>query len=132
MKVRQLSYTGNIEHVLLIYLYYNDGENALIINDIFMLHFANINQLIHFLVTYPGSIICIFSPQPFQFGNFAKKSAGWECDTCLVANKAEANKCVACEMPKPGAKPPTGKTFNRYFYIFTEVYVIRSEELAGC
>ncbi|NXN97608.1 NU153 protein, partial [Rhinopomastus cyanomelas] len=26
----------------------------------------------------------------------------WECDTCLVQNKAEAKKCVACETPKPG------------------------------
>ncbi|KFW09414.1 Nuclear pore complex protein Nup153, partial [Eurypyga helias] len=26
----------------------------------------------------------------------------WDCDTCLVQNKPEATKCVACETPKPG------------------------------
>uniref|UniRef100_A0A8I5TED3 Nuclear pore complex protein Nup153 n=1 Tax=Pongo abelii TaxID=9601 RepID=A0A8I5TED3_PONAB len=26
----------------------------------------------------------------------------WDCDTCLVQNKPEAIKCVACETPKPG------------------------------
>ncbi|XP_050163423.1 nuclear pore complex protein Nup153 isoform X2 [Myiozetetes cayanensis] len=26
----------------------------------------------------------------------------WECDTCLVQNKLEATKCIACETPKPG------------------------------
>ncbi|KAM7071547.1 nuclear pore complex protein Nup153 [Acridotheres tristis] len=27
----------------------------------------------------------------------------WDCDTCLVQNKPEATKCIACETPKPGA-----------------------------
>ncbi|KAM6103693.1 nuclear pore complex protein Nup153 isoform 4-T4 [Theristicus caerulescens] len=26
----------------------------------------------------------------------------WDCDTCLVQNKSEATKCIACETPKPG------------------------------
>ncbi|NWV32235.1 NU153 protein, partial [Grantiella picta] len=26
----------------------------------------------------------------------------WDCDTCLVPNKPEATKCIACETPKPG------------------------------
>ncbi|XP_037690939.1 nuclear pore complex protein Nup153-like [Choloepus didactylus] len=26
----------------------------------------------------------------------------WECDACLVQNKAEARKCIACETAKPG------------------------------
>ncbi|NXA98172.1 NU153 protein, partial [Melanocharis versteri] len=26
----------------------------------------------------------------------------WDCDTCLVQNRPEATKCVACETPKPG------------------------------
>nr|3GJ3_B Chain B, Nuclear pore complex protein Nup153 [Rattus norvegicus] len=29
-------------------------------------------------------------------------SGTWDCDTCLVQNKPEAVKCVACETPKPG------------------------------
>nr|XP_034981671.1 nuclear pore complex protein Nup153 isoform X4 [Zootoca vivipara] len=37
------------------------------------------------------------------FGDKFKAAAGtWDCDTCLVQNKPEATKCVACETPKPG------------------------------
>ncbi|XP_073188100.1 nuclear pore complex protein Nup153 isoform X7 [Lepidochelys kempii] len=37
------------------------------------------------------------------FGDKFKTAAGtWDCDTCLVQNKPEATKCVACETPKPG------------------------------
>ncbi|XP_075389605.1 nuclear pore complex protein Nup153 isoform X2 [Tenrec ecaudatus] len=37
------------------------------------------------------------------FGDKFKPAAGtWDCDTCLVLNKPEAVKCVACETPKPG------------------------------
>lgn len=37
------------------------------------------------------------------FGDKFKAAAGtWDCDTCLVQNKPEAIKCVACETPKPG------------------------------
>ncbi|KAG9337776.1 hypothetical protein JZ751_028275 [Albula glossodonta] len=42
-------------------------------------------------------------PPPSGFGTlFAPPTGSWECDTCLVQNKAEASKCVACETPKPG------------------------------
>ncbi|XP_044026709.1 nuclear pore complex protein Nup153 isoform X2 [Siniperca chuatsi] len=38
------------------------------------------------------------------FGDKFKKPEGaWECDTCLVENKAEDTKCVACMSAKPGA-----------------------------
>ncbi|XP_054462264.1 nuclear pore complex protein Nup153 [Anoplopoma fimbria] len=38
------------------------------------------------------------------FGDKFKKPTGsWECDTCLVENKAENTKCVACMSAKPGA-----------------------------
>ncbi|XP_045914591.1 nuclear pore complex protein Nup153 isoform X4 [Micropterus dolomieu] len=38
------------------------------------------------------------------FGDKFKKPEGaWECDTCLVENKAEVSKCVACMSAKPGA-----------------------------
>ncbi|XP_070702318.1 nuclear pore complex protein Nup153 isoform X2 [Pempheris klunzingeri] len=38
------------------------------------------------------------------FGDKFKKPEGaWECDTCMVENKAEDTKCVACMSPKPGA-----------------------------
>ncbi|XP_030067244.1 nuclear pore complex protein Nup153 isoform X3 [Microcaecilia unicolor] len=37
------------------------------------------------------------------FGDRFKPVVGsWDCDTCLVHNKAKATKCVACETPKPG------------------------------
>ncbi|XP_051026781.1 nuclear pore complex protein Nup153 [Acomys russatus] len=37
------------------------------------------------------------------FGEKFKPAVGtWDCDTCLVQNKPEAVKCVACETPKPG------------------------------
>ncbi|XP_023593259.1 nuclear pore complex protein Nup153 [Trichechus manatus latirostris] len=37
------------------------------------------------------------------FGDKFKPAAGaWDCDTCLVQNKPEAVKCIACETPKPG------------------------------
>uniref|UniRef100_A0A8C0XNY7 Nuclear pore complex protein Nup153 n=2 Tax=Castor canadensis TaxID=51338 RepID=A0A8C0XNY7_CASCN len=37
------------------------------------------------------------------FGDKFKPAVGtWDCDTCLVQNKPEAIKCVACETPKPG------------------------------
>ncbi|XP_027731142.1 nuclear pore complex protein Nup153 isoform X2 [Vombatus ursinus] len=39
----------------------------------------------------------------FGFGDKFKPAVGtWDCDTCLVQNKPEATKCVACETPKPG------------------------------
>ncbi|XP_068093050.1 nuclear pore complex protein Nup153 isoform X2 [Hyperolius riggenbachi] len=39
-----------------------------------------------------------------KFEQLARKPAGsWECTICLVQNKAEDNKCVACTAPKPGA-----------------------------
>ncbi|KAM4705741.1 nuclear pore complex protein Nup153 [Rhinophrynus dorsalis] len=54
------------------------------------------------------------------FGDKFKMAAGtWNCDTCLVQNKAEATKCVACETPKPGTGvkaalliPPTTKAMK--------------------
>ncbi|XP_005092021.1 nuclear pore complex protein Nup153 isoform X2 [Aplysia californica] len=35
---------------------------------------------------------------------FKKPAGSWECDTCMLTNKPDAVKCVACEAPKPGAK----------------------------
>lgn len=40
------------------------------------------------------------------FGNMFKKPEGaWTCDTCMIQNKADVSKCLACETPKPGSKP---------------------------
>ena len=37
----------------------------------------------------------------------AAKSVGWDCSVCLVPNKADADKCIACETDKPGAVKKT-------------------------
>ncbi|KAG9465300.1 hypothetical protein GDO78_018538 [Eleutherodactylus coqui] len=42
-----------------------------------------------------------------KFEELARKPIGsWECDVCLVQNKAEDNKCIACTTPKPGSSAP--------------------------
>ncbi|XP_066530725.1 nuclear pore complex protein Nup153 [Hoplias malabaricus] len=39
------------------------------------------------------------------FGDKFKKPEGsWECDVCMVQNKAEDKQCVACQSVKPGTK----------------------------
>lgn len=35
---------------------------------------------------------------------FKKPEGAWECDVCLVQNKASDVQCVACQAGKPGAK----------------------------
>ncbi|KAM7346648.1 nucleoporin 153 isoform 2-T2 [Cochliomyia hominivorax] len=54
------------------------------------------------------------SPKPaIGFGNIFKKSSNeWECDACMIRNKSDVNKCVACETPRKQAtlinhQPPT-------------------------
>ncbi|GCC32077.1 nuclear pore complex protein Nup153 [Chiloscyllium punctatum] len=44
-----------------------------------------------------------FKETPVSFGDKFKPALGtWSCDTCLVQNKSEAVKCVACDSPKAG------------------------------
>lgn len=33
---------------------------------------------------------------------FKMPEGSWECDACMLQNKAEDTKCVACTNPKPG------------------------------
>ena len=35
---------------------------------------------------------------------FAPPPGSWTCDTCMLGNKPESDKCVACSEPKPGSK----------------------------
>ncbi|XP_027891955.1 nuclear pore complex protein Nup153 isoform X2 [Xiphophorus couchianus] len=50
------------------------------------------------------------------FGPIFSKPAGtWECDTCLVLNKSDAVKCVACETAKPGTGLKPSLTFPPNF-----------------
>ncbi|ETE69886.1 Nuclear pore complex protein [Ophiophagus hannah] len=45
----------------------------------------------------------VSSTEAQGFGDKFKAGVGtWDCDTCLVQNKSETAKCVACETPKPG------------------------------
>ncbi|XP_059172205.1 nuclear pore complex protein Nup153-like [Physella acuta] len=41
---------------------------------------------------------------------FKKAPGSWECDSCMLSNKPEAVKCVACDSTKPGSKPLSGNT----------------------
>lgn len=50
----------------------------------------------------------------FAAAGYSPKTDGWKCDLCAVSNPATADKCAACETPKPAAAPtasagaPTG------------------------
>ncbi|XP_047461119.1 nuclear pore complex protein Nup153 isoform X2 [Mugil cephalus] len=45
------------------------------------------------------------------FGDkFKKPEDSWECDTCMVVNKAEDSKCVACTSAKPGSSAETSSS----------------------
>lgn len=45
----------------------------------------------------------ISAPLTNSFGSQFKPSAStWECSSCMIRNKLEAQKCIACETPKPG------------------------------
>ncbi|KFQ20874.1 Nuclear pore complex protein Nup153, partial [Mesitornis unicolor] len=62
----------------------------------------------------PGSSVPVTSSSASAFSaasggflnldKFKKPEGSWDCDVCLVQNKAEATKCVACESAKPGTK----------------------------
>ena len=43
---------------------------------------------------------------PAGFGNQFKKSSNeWECDACMIRNKSDISKCVACETPRKQNSP---------------------------
>jgi len=45
------------------------------------------------------------APVDDLFAKFTKKAAGsWICDVCMLSNPGDADKCIACETPRPGAK----------------------------
>ncbi|NXE08096.1 NU153 protein, partial [Lophotis ruficrista] len=58
-------------------------------------------------VPVTSSSISAFSASSGGFldlDKFKKPEGSWDCEVCLVQNKAEATKCVACESAKPGTK----------------------------
>ncbi|XP_028968603.1 nuclear pore complex protein Nup153-like [Galendromus occidentalis] len=55
-----------------------------------------------------------------QWGDLFKKPAGqWSCGTCMVSNKAEASKCVACESPNPDSKAAPSAASTSSFPVST-------------
>jgi len=63
--------------------------------------------LVEGLTPVTSSSASTFSAPSGEFldlDKFKKPEGSWDCETCLVRNKAEATKCVACESAKPGAK----------------------------
>ncbi|NXP05001.1 NU153 protein, partial [Thinocorus orbignyianus] len=62
----------------------------------------------------PGSSVPVTSSSVSTFSapsggfldldKFKKPEGSWDCEVCMVQNKAEATKCVACESAKPGTK----------------------------
>ncbi|XP_054020346.1 nuclear pore complex protein Nup153 [Dryobates pubescens] len=62
----------------------------------------------------PGSSVPVTSSSVSAFSaasggfldldKFKKPEGSWDCEVCLVTNKAEATKCIACESAKPGTK----------------------------
>ncbi|NWV23572.1 NU153 protein, partial [Origma solitaria] len=60
-----------------------------------------------FSVPVTTSSISAFSASSGGFldlDKFKKPEGSWECEVCMVSNKAEATKCIACESAKPGTK----------------------------
>jgi len=56
------------------------------------------------------------------FAKFKKAASGkWTCDVCMILNDASADKCVACENPRPGSKPvPAAATEAKSTFSFGE------------
>ncbi|NXM89753.1 NU153 protein, partial [Oenanthe oenanthe] len=60
-----------------------------------------------FSVPVTSSSVSAFSASSGGFldlDKFKKPEGSWQCEVCLVQNKAEATQCIACESAKPGTK----------------------------
>jgi len=46
------------------------------------------------------------------FSKFKPAAGAWSCDICMISNKGDSDKCIACESPKPGSavKPSANET----------------------
>ena len=47
------------------------------------------------------------APDSSLVAKFAPPAGSWTCDTCMISNKSDDSACIACQTPKPGAKPGT-------------------------
>ncbi|NXF22382.1 NU153 protein, partial [Rhodinocichla rosea] len=57
-----------------------------------------------FSVPVTSSSVSASSGGFLDLDKFKMPEGSWECEVCLVQNKAEATKCIACETAKPGTK----------------------------
>ncbi|NXD35317.1 NU153 protein, partial [Copsychus sechellarum] len=60
-----------------------------------------------FSVPVTSSSVSAFSASSggiLDLDKFKKPEGSWQCEVCLVQNKAEATQCIACESAKPGTK----------------------------
>ncbi|NXP88125.1 NU153 protein, partial [Passerina amoena] len=57
-----------------------------------------------FSVPVTSSSVSASSGGFLDLDKFKMPEGSWECEVCLVQNKAEATKCIACENAKPGTK----------------------------
>lgn len=74
----------------------------------------DLNRMIISLSSFSGSSVPVTSSSVSAFSassggfldldKFKKPEGSWECEVCLVQNKAEATKCIACQSAKPGTK----------------------------
>lgn len=79
-----------------------------------------------------GANLAVSSSTPL-LNSLKKPEGSWECSTCLVRNKKEDTKCVACSTPNPNAPaasekpkptfsfgiPPTSSTETKSFNAFS-------------
>lgn len=60
----------------------------------------------------------------FGLGDAFKKPEGaWDCDVCLVQNKAADVQCVACQAAKPGASVETKGNKSDLLLCFCQQHV---------
>lgn len=67
--------------------------------------------MINYFSSFSGSSVPVTSSSVsassggfLDLDKFKMPEGSWECEVCLVQNKAEATKCIACQSAKPGTK----------------------------
>ncbi|XP_076462306.1 uncharacterized protein LOC143294737 isoform X2 [Babylonia areolata] len=69
---------------------------------------ADVDKCVACQTRKPGPVCGTSSSKPSVsssnslFAQFAPPAGSWECEACMVQNKADVDKCVACQTRKPG------------------------------
>lgn len=66
-----------------------------------MIGFQNTKVLFLLLSASVSSKLTDLNKSDSLFSKFKPTSGQWECEVCLVRNKADISKCAACQSPKP-------------------------------